>query len=314
MIKDDIDVGELSADIISQKIESALIEQHKTADREYLSPDNMLEKCQEVVISRMNEQERERKVINTGFCKLNEVSGGFEAGDLIILSGETGGGKSAFATNLARDIAIVQKQPLLYLNSEMSADQMALRWTSLLGKVKHSDLRNGNLTEELYQEVINDLSILGKSNLHTATIPDLKISSVLSEVRRAKRRYQARVVVVDYIGRVDMENASRDDWQVMTGAARKLKTIAQQEQLVIIMIAQLNAEGRLAQASYMTHEADLWLNLRKPTEKELKEEQLPWWNIVLEIKKARNARMGKIKMKFRGEVMAFYDRQYEDAL
>lgn len=66
-----------------------------------------------------------------------------EAGDLVILSGETGGGKSAFAANLARDIAVTQKQPLLYINNEMSADQMALRWSALIGGYDHGTLRGG---------------------------------------------------------------------------------------------------------------------------------------------------------------------------
>lgn len=314
LIKIELEKDELSTDELAEKVEIALIEREKTIEREYLSPEAMFDKCQSVILERMDEATRERKVINTGFSKLNSQSGGFEAGDLIILSGETGGGKSAFAANLAKDIAVIQKQPLIYINSEMSAEQMALRWASLLGGVKHTDLRNGAISESCYTEILSDLEKLKKSHLHTATIPDLKISSVLSEIRRAKRRYNARVAIVDYIGRVDMENANKDDWQVMTGAARKLKTIAQQEQLVVIMIAQLNAGGRLAQASYMTHEADLWLNLRKPTEKELQGEQLPWWNMFLEIKKARNASVGKMKMNFKGERMRFYDGQYENAL
>lgn len=314
MIKTELEKEEMPLEELAQKVEIALIEREKTAEREYLSPGAMFEKCKSVIAERMDEASRTRKVINTGFGRLNKLTGGFEAGDLIILSGETGGGKSAFAANLAKDIAIVQKQPLLYINSEMSAEQMALRWASLLGDVKHSDLRNGVISEDCHAEILADLEVIKKSHLHTATIPDLKISSVLSEIKRAKRRYQARVVIVDYIGRVDMENASKDDWQVMTGAARKLKTIAQQEQLVVIMIAQLNTNGKLAQASYMSHEADLWLSIREPNEDELKSEQLPWWNRFLEIKKARNARTGKIKMKFRGERMRFYDGQYENAL
>lgn len=314
-IRNDIESGVEPAEV-TEKIEAVVMMQESSPARQYLSSQDMAAKCLEVVVERMDESTRTKKCIYTGFHSLNRVTGGFEAGDLIILSGSTGGGKSAFAANIARDIAITQKLPCLYINSEMSHEQMALRWTALLGGVKHSSLRSGTIPQEQFTKLAAKLDNLHLGQLHTLTMPDLRIDSVISEIRRFKMQKDIRAAIVDYIGRMDYtDSKNKDDWQVLTGAARRLKTLAQEQEIIIIMLAQLNASGRLAQASYMSHEADLWLNLRKPSDDEIKEfrHNSEPWNMILQINKARNASTGILPLYFFGELLKFTDN-IQDAL
>lgn len=96
------------------------------------------------------------------------------------------------------------------------------------------------------------------------------------------------MLVVDYIGRMDMTNApSKEDWQILKSAAQKLKTLAQDLGIIVVMIAQLNERGKLAQSSYMSHEADLWINLTRIEEDNLN--KFYPFNMLLQLKKARNA-------------------------
>lgn len=312
-IKRELESG-TDADDVQAKVETALLQcESGAAGRQYMSPRDMAIKCLDVVAERMDDLTRVKKCINTGYRALNKVTGGFEAGDLIILSGQTGGGKSAFAANLARDIGIVQKIPILYLNSEMSAEQIALRWAALLSSMSHTALRAGTLSDDDFIKLTVKLDAYNSGQVHTLTVPDLRIEIVLSEVRRFKVQKNIRAAIVDYIGRMDFINSKEDDWKLLTGAARRLKTLAQEQQIVIIMLAQLNASGRLAQASYMSHEADLWLNLRKPFDDELKDftRNGEPWNVILEIVKARNARLGTIPLYFYGDRLLFTDNVQE---
>lgn len=308
-IRHDIENGDTATEI-KAKIEIALAKCESSAGRDYISPKEMSRKCLDVVAERMEPEERNRKCIYTGFGTLNRATGGFENGDLIILSGSTGGGKSAFAANIARDICVMQKLPGLYINSEMSADQMALRWSAILGEMSHTALRNGSIQQSNFSKLPLRLDAFDSGGLHTLTIPDLRVDTVLSEVRRFKAKEGIRLAIIDYIGRCDfLDSKNKDDWQLLTGAARRLKTLAQEQQIAIIMLAQLSASGRLAQASYMSHEADLWLNLRKPNEDETKAflgGKLPW-NLILEIVKGRNAPTGIIPLFFFGDRLTFTD-------
>lgn len=290
-------------------IEKSLVSMDSSSDgREYLTPKEMAETCINVVAERMDEDTRAKKCIYTGFRSLNRTTGGIEDGDLVILSGSTGGGKSAFAANIARDVAMTQKLPCLYINSEMSREQMALRWSALLGGVSHSKLRGGSLSQDEFAQLVPKLDKLHSGKLHTLTMPDLRVDSAISEIRRYKAHHGIRMVFIDYIGRCDFgDTKNRDDWQVLTGAARRFKTIAQQQGLAIVMLAQLNESGRLAQASYMSHEADLWLSLRKVEDEDRAALAGKPWNVILQIRKGRNAPTGNIPLYFLGERLLFTD-------
>ena len=294
--------------LIYKAVETALMAATATGiERTYISPQKMSETCLDAICERMDKDKRREKVLYTSFKKLNGITGGFEKGDLIILSGETGTGKSAFAMNIAKDTGIAQKRPTLYLNSEMGADQMALRWSSHLASVSHTRLRNGEIGDMEFQQVTGKLDKLFNSQMHTLTIPDLQISNVIAETRRAKKQHNIEIVIVDYIGRMDTTNSkNKEDWQVLKAAAQKLKTMAQEMGLVVIMIAQLNNDGKLAQSSYMSHEADLWINLKQVSEDD--QQKLAPWNVILEIKKARNAASSKgLSMRFNGDVLTYTD-------
>ena len=279
------------------------------AERVYISPQEMSDTCVLSLRDRYEEGRREKKVIRTEFKSINYATVGLEKVDLIILSAETGGGKSAFAMNLAYQIGIVQKRPVLYLNSEMSADQMALRWNSIISHISHSKIRRGELTEEEFYYIISKSDEMTKGKLHTLTIPDLQVKNIFSETRRAVKKYGIEMLVVDYIGRMDMTNApSKEDWQILKSAAQKLKTLAQDLGIIVVMIAQLNERGKLAQSSYMSHEADLWINLTRIEEDNLN--KFYPFNMLLHLKKARNASTNKpLFFFFDGDTLSFTDKK-----
>ena len=90
-----------------------------------------------------------------------------------------------------------------------------------------------------------------------------------------------------------------------------LKTLAQEQDITVIMVAQLTADGgRLAQGSYMKHEADLWVNIKRFSEDDLYKARP--WNCCLEFRKARNTETGKkLLMNFYGDMLTFTDNQKE---
>lgn len=302
-----------SSDAMYSELERAVVEKTKTdLKREILLPADMQTAMSTAIENRADKDKRNSHVLYTSFPSLNRKSGGLEKGDLVILSAESGAGKSAFAMNLAYGTAVLNKRPTLYMNSEMNTEQMALRWASYVSKVSHSALRNGTASAEEAAQAKESAEVIRKSKLYTLNIPDMQIASILGEVLRAKARYGVEIVIVDYIGRMDAMNAKDvKEWQMMKSAAQRLKTMAQELQITVIMIAQLTSDGgRLAQSSYMSHEADLWLNIGKIAEEKLLE---CWpWNYVLTFRKARNVENGqKVMLRFDGDTLTFTDKESE---
>ncbi len=300
-----------SSDVLYAELEKAVVEKTKTdMKREVLRPADMQSAMYTAIEDRADKDKRNNHVLYTSFPSLNRKSGGLEKGDLVILSAESGAGKSAFAMNLAYGTAVLNKRPTLYMNSEMNTEQMALRWAAYVSKVSHGALRNGTASAEEISKALDSVDVIGNSKLYTLNIPDMQIASVIGEVLRAKARYGVEIVIVDYIGRMDAMNAKDiKEWQMMKSAAQRLKTMAQELQITVIMIAQLTSDGgRLAQSSYMAHEADLWLNIGKIVEDKLNE-CFPW-NYVLTFRKARNVENGqKVMLRFDGETLTFTDKE-----
>lgn len=307
-----------------EAVEKMLMEKNVSSDkRSYLSPNDMANLMVESVSERMDKKKRNKEIIYTSYEQFNRRSGGLENGNLVILSAGSGVGKSALAINLVRDVAYVSNKPVLYLNSEMTDKQQARRYASLLSKVSHKAIRNGDVTDEQFNKIFKVANDFRTKQIHTITIPDMQLSHVIAEIKRMKTRADIALAVVDYVGRMDITKTFKKDmqeWQIMEQTARELKNLALELDIVIIMVAQLSSNGQtLAKGSSMKNECDLWINLKRVGNEDLKEyydthgEGLDkWWNVILDFKKARSAEFGaKIPMHFYGDELLFTDDEEE---
>lgn len=248
--------------------------------------------------------------VYTQWPKLNRMTGGFEPGDLVIISAPTGAGKSAFAQNILSSLSVIQTIPSLYVNSEMSEEQMSLRWAAMLtqnAEISHGRLRSGDLSDDELKQVDLAMDRLYNSRFACVTIPDLSIDRVSGVIRRYQKRNAVKAVVVDYIGRMDTQNAKLREDQVLLNAAKKLKTLAQQCKVIMFMVAQVRKDGQLQSATYMENEADLHLRIEPMSEEESDRmaAQLKPWNYRVHINKGRNCQKGWTFYRFIGEKLTF---------
>lgn len=295
---------------VRKAVEADLLEGQPEHDRhKILDSGAIIDICREAIFTTA----ADRGHIFTQFKAVDEATGGMDGGDLIILSAPTGGGKSALALNMAIEIA-AQGSPALYIDSEMSERQQAERIVSYIARTNHKAIRGGYLSAETKEKVFREVSAtLSCLPVYHERIPDLNTNNVLFEIRRAVRKHNIQAVFVDYVGRCDSiagRSKNIQPWEVLMDSARRLKTIAQTENIVVIMLAQLAKDNTLARASYMLHECDTWLNLRRLDDKETREvmeKRLPWSH-VLEVRKARNGETGvKAYLRFDGDFMQFTD-------
>ena len=300
-------------------VESLLLSHSTTAKRSYMSPSDMAMLMVSYMSERMDADKLKNEVMFTSYEQLNKASGGFEKGNLIILSAGSGVGKSALSINIARDIAYVGNKTVLYLNSEMTDKQQAGRYAALLAGVSHMAIRNGKVDDKEFNAVTKCAEKFKTKKIHTVTFPDMQLANVVTEIKRMKAKEDVDFVVVDYIGRMDITKSFGKDlqeWQIMEQTARELKNLALEMDVVIVMVAQMSSNGQtLAKASSMKNECDLWMNLKRITKEDYKdfydENDVgldKCWNVLIEFKKARSAKFGaKIPMYFYGDWLLFTD-------
>lgn len=315
-IHNEIRDGRSGQDVQNMAVQT-LIGMDTKMKRTYITSKELALRIIEDLDKRMDKDELNKHRILTSFRAVNEATGGLRGGSLTILSAPTGGGKSAFSMNIAYQVGVQQKIPCLYINSELSVDDMSARWGAFLSKVSHVKISDGDINEKEHGQILRATNHLYIGNMDTFTMPDLRIESVLLEIRRAHAIYGIRLVIVDYIGRMDTLNANAKDWEILYSGARWLKTLAQELDIAIIMVAQLDGSGeRLSRASYMQHEADTWVNIIRHYE----DTDIDWlldnipWNCELQIRKSRSRAAHRVyPLYFHGDTLTFYDTEQEAA-
>ncbi|MGB9879415.1 MAG: DnaB-like helicase C-terminal domain-containing protein, partial [Anaerolineae bacterium] len=209
-----------------------------------------------------------------------------EPGHLMILAAETGKGKTAFALNIASHIGISNKIPTLYVNTEMSWEELSLRLYAILGGVSLFSLRNGSIGAsdvEKVRQVYDNLSRSGNALYITDAMPWFTHREVEALIREYAVLAGIRVVIVDYIQRLDADDASEDGWVALLRACKALKSLAQELKMLVVVVAQLADQDRLAGSRGMAREADVVLFLEE--EDDLQAD----WTHRLKIAKARHS-------------------------
>ena len=239
----------------------------------------------------------------TGFDNLNHITLGYKPGDLIILGAQTGHGKTAFALHTAKEIAVNNQRNVLYLNTEMSRQQIALRWGSILSAVEHDRIRSGSINETELSIILEGYSRLRQSGFYSYPCPNLTPEKTISVARKFRAQKNIDLMIIDYIGRMDKMDPKLQEWQILEQIVKTQKMLAQNLGIAVMCLVQLNPDGTLQGAKRMKNECDLMLKLAPISKEELDEsEDLKKYvepNYYIAIEKNRDGRSGiRIPIKF----------------
>lgn len=211
--------------------------------------------------------------LDTGFDTLNHLTMGYKSGDLVIVGAQTGHGKTAFALHTAQAVAVENRYNVLYLNTEMSRVQIALRWGSMLSNIEHDLIRRGELTEAQLSRVLQGYSRLRESGFYSYPCPNLTPEKTISIARKFKIQHDIKLMILDYVGRMDKITNNLAEWQVLEQIVKTQKMLAQNLDIAVMCLVQLNEDGTLQGARRMKNECDLMLKLLPISREELEENE-----------------------------------------
>lgn len=223
------------------------------------------------IIKDKMERKGELEGIATGITILDRLTSGFKPGDLILLTAESGYGKTAFAQNFILKGCFIREVPTLYINSEMSKKQIALRYSSMLSEVNADRIKYGEIEPHEFKNIDANLNILEYAPFYHFLSPDLSLNKVVRVIRKYFVQKGIKYVVLDYVGRMDKLDKDLKEWQVLENIVKTLKTLAQELQIAVVILAQLNDDQKLQAAKRMRNEADIMVKLFPMSEEDLKE-------------------------------------------
>ena len=183
--------------------------------------------------------ERGAGPVPTGFADLDQLLGGLQRSDLVILAARPSLGKSTLALDIARNAA-GQGNVVGIFSLEMSREQLAYRLLSAEAQVDSHRLRLGLITEREQQRVINAVGALSDLPIYIDDSPLQTIVEIRSKARRLHMEHAVDLLIVDYIQL--MQGAGRQDNRVqeMSDISRSLKGIARDLNVPCLAISQLS--------------------------------------------------------------------------
>ena len=179
--------------------------------------------------------------VSTGFTEIDEITLGFQKSDLIIIAGRPSMGKTALAFNIAENVARETDQTVLIFSMEMSAEQVVRRFISSIANIDLQRLMRGQLQDNDWEGIDKALSVLSSKNILLDDTPALSPSELRSRARRIKRENKdLAMIVVDYIGLMQVHGKSDNRVAEISEISRSLKALAKELDVPIVALSQLN--------------------------------------------------------------------------
>ncbi len=183
----------------------------------------------------------------TGFYDFDNLTDGFHPNELIILAARPGMGKTAFALNIATNVALKTKKTVLIFNLEMRAEQLVSRMIASVGQLDGRKLQNGSLETSDWQRVNEAMSTLSDTNIYIDDTAGITIGEIKSKCRRiASTDENLGLIVIDYLTLISSaQSFGGNRQQQVSEISRALKTLALELEVPILTLAQLSRTPEL---------------------------------------------------------------------
>lgn len=181
--------------------------------------------------------------VRTGFYDMDKMTAGLQPGDLIVLAARPSMGKTAFALNIAENVAVNEGLPVVVFSMEMGAAQLALRMVGSLGRIDQGRLRTGKLQDDEWGRLTETVEKLSKVSVFIDEGSALSPSELRARARRQARQCgQLGLIVVDYLQLMSGSGGGSEENRatVIGEISRGLKSLAKELKCPVIALSQLN--------------------------------------------------------------------------
>ncbi len=213
--------------------------------------------------------------VPSGFTDLDNLTGGFQQSDLIIVAGRPSQGKTALVLTVARNASVVHDVPIGFFSLEMSSQQLVMRLMCAEARVDAHKVRTGRLPEDEWKKLSVSVGRLYKAKIFIDDTPGLGILELRAKARRLKAEHNVGMIVVDYLQLMQGPRSAQSREQEISAISRSLKGLAKELGIPVIALSQLNraVEARsdkrpaladLRESGAIEQDADVVLFVHRP--------------------------------------------------
>ena len=269
----------VDVDELMQETESSLFElSQKNLRQDYTQVDPVVKEAIQI-LQKAAANKGELTGIPTGYRKLDEMTAGWQASDLIILAGRPAMGKTAFALSLAKNIAVDYNTPVAFFSLEMNNVQLVNRLISNVCEIEGKKILNGQLDEEEWKRLDANIGRLQSAPIYVDDTAGMSIFELRTKARRLVREKGVKMIMIDYLQLMNANGAKFGSRQEeVSTISRSLKGLAKELNIPVLALSQLNRtvenreglEGKrpqlsdLRESGAIEQDADMVLFVHRP--------------------------------------------------
>ncbi len=178
--------------------------------------------------------------VPTGFSDLDRLLNGLSPGQLIIVAGRPGLGKSTASMDFARNAAIRHNCASAIFSLEMSKIEMVMRLLSAEARVPLHVLRSGQLTDDDWSKLARRMGEISEAPIFVDDTPNMNLMEIRAKARRLKQRHNLKLLVIDYLQLMSSPKRTESRQQEVSELSRGLKLLAKEIECPVIAVSQLN--------------------------------------------------------------------------
>ncbi len=187
----------------------------------------------------MSKDNNRLRGLTTGFGELDKITNGLQKSDLIIIAARPSMGKTSFALDIIRSVAIAEGLPVGFFSLEMSKEQLVDRLLASQAKIDLSKIRSNSLEESDFEKLNIAMGILNEAPIYIDDSPMTNIMEMRAKARRLQLEKGLGLIVVDYLQLMSGRN-QENRVQEVSDISRGLKALAREVDVPVIALSQLS--------------------------------------------------------------------------
>lgn len=269
--------------------------------------------------------ERSQKVgdvtgTSTGFTDFDQITTGLHEDNLIIIAARPAMGKTAFALNIAQNVAKSSDKAVAIFSLEMGAESLVERMLSAEGLIPSYHVRTGNLSESEWRRMISAQERLAKGKIFIDDTAGIRISEIRSKAKRlAQENGGLGLIVIDYLQLIEGRRRENRQQEV-SEISRQLKIIAKELKVPVIALSQLSRGvdqrndkrpilSDLRESGSIEQDADIVAFLYREAYYKRDEQEEPDNVTELILEKNRHGSLGTVQLYFLKEYAKFANKE-----
>ena len=178
--------------------------------------------------------------VASGLIDLDEITSGFQKGDLVIIAGRPSMGKTALALSVMRNAAIDFKVPVGMFSLEMANHQLAQRLLCAEGRVDSHLVRTGKLPKNQWKNLSLAVGSLAEAEIYLDDTPAITVLELRAKARRLKAEKNLGLIIIDYLQLMQGPRNIESRQQEISNISRSLKALAKELDVPVIALSQLS--------------------------------------------------------------------------